>query len=139
MATSRPTMGAMFCAADRTPSRAAAAMDASSDRSGLKGLPAAAGLLGIRIGDPEARTRQPVLVIDDRASEVNEAAIFDKKFHPESLILLVARLLRRNFHGVGHAGAAARFDINAEALALRVRGADDLGDVLGGALGHRDG
>src|SRR5260221_14781901 len=122
MAASSTSMGRRFCHAARTPLRTAAPSAEWEGRLlaklGLEGLPTAAGLLGVGIRDPETGPAQPVLVIDDRSGEVNQSAVLDKKLHAVRGKGFVARFAGGNFHGVRHAGASARFDVNAESLAL---------------------
>ena len=64
--------------------------------------------------------------------------ILDKELHAVHGEFLIARFAGGDFHRVGHAGAAAGLDIDAQALVLRVGLADDFGDMPGGAFGQGD-
>src|SRR5476649_1586307 len=85
-------MTGRFCWAERQPFWTAFPSEEREDGSGLKGFPAPAGLLGVGIGDAETGSGQSILVIDDRAGEVNQPAILDKEFHAVRGKFLVARL-----------------------------------------------
>ena len=139
MAASSASIGKKFWRPARRPVRIASPNEDWGRGLGLKGLPAAARLLGVRVRDPEARAGQPILVIDDGASQVNQAAFLDKKLHAVGREFLVTRFAGRNFHRIGHARASAGLDVNAEAFAFGVGLADDLGDVPGSAFGQADG
>ena len=138
MDAKRTAMAGRFCRAERKPSLTASPREERSVELGLKGLPAAAGLLRVGVGDAEARSRQPVLVIDDRSGEVNQSAILNEKLNAVGGKFLVTRLAGRDLHGVRHAGTSAGLDIDAQALVFRVGLADDFGDMPGGAFGQGD-
>ena len=129
-------MAGRFCAAARMPCRKASPNEERETGSGLKGLPASAGMLGVGVGDPETCSGQSILVVDDRSGEINQPAILDEKFHAVRGEFFVAGLSGGNFHRVGHSGTPARFDVDAEALVFGIGLADDFGDMAGGALGQ---
>src|SRR5712671_2549141 len=135
MADSSASMGARFCRAARRPLAMAFPRMDWEKGSGFKGLPTAAGLLGVGVGDAEASSRQSVLVVDDRPGQVNQAAVLDKKLHPMGGKFLVPGFPGGNFHGIGHSGASAGFNENAEPFAFGIGLADDLGDMFGRIFG----
>jgi len=145
MAAKSASIGGRFCHAARTPLRKASPSEEREGEwgmsytealiSGLKGLPASAGVFRVGIGDAEACGRQSILVVDDRSGEVNQAALLDEKLHAVCGEFLIAGLAGGDFHRVGHPGTPARFDVDTEALVFGVRLADDFGDMSGGALG----
>src|ERR1700734_2100924 len=116
MPTISPWMASMagrFWRPARSPLRAASAMWRSTAfESGLKGFSAPAGLLGVRVGDPETGAGQAILVVDDGTGEVNQAAFLDEKRNAVGGEGFITRLAGRNFHGVRHAGATACRDID---------------------------
>jgi len=131
-------MTARFCLAAVTPLRRASPTEEWRDESGLKGLPAAAGLFRVWIGDAETGSGQSVLVVDHRSGEINQPTILNEKLGAVSGKLFVTRLAGGDFHRVGHPGTAAGFDINAEALVFGVGLADDFGNMPRGAFGQGD-
>src|SRR5271170_1312510 len=94
MAASSARMAGRFCQAARKPFRKASAMAEPRGDTALclKGLAAAARLLGVRVHDAEPRPGQPVLVIDDRAGQVDKSALVDKKPHAMAEEFLVTSL-----------------------------------------------
>src|SRR5271156_1753162 len=98
--------------AARQPRRTASPAATRKGRLGLKGFAAPAGLLRVGIGDAEARAGQAILVINDGAGQVDQAAVLDEETHAMPAEGLVTGLLRRDLHGVRHAGATAGLNIN---------------------------
>src|SRR5258708_36978838 len=113
MAVRRTDMTGRFCLAARRPFPTASPSEEWGEKSGLKGFPAAAGLLRVWIRDAETGAGQSILVIDDRSGEVNQPAILDEKLHAVGGELFVVGLPSGDFHLVIPAGAAARFDVDA--------------------------
>src|ERR1019366_7474706 len=100
---------------------------------------AAAGALGVRVVELEARSVEAFDVVDLGVLEVLEAHRIDVELHAVRLELLVhVADLVLEVEVVGEASAASADHAQAEPLPAKGFGLGDLADLRGGLLGDRD-